>query len=233
MSDDYLLGHSEREWSRLAEQHALWGPGLLDRISDSGVGPGTRVLEVGCGSGELLAELVRLVTPTGVAAGFERDPAAASRAARIADVTVGDLANDGLGGPWDAIVARWVLSFVPDVPGALASIRAALRPGGTLVIQDYDHDGIGVWPRHPAIDVVIEAYREAYRRRGGDLWVGAHLPRMLVEAGFTMSGLHPEVVDGLLTDAQRSALSAAWTERAQAPGTVLFTPIQVTLVARA
>jgi phosphatidylethanolamine/phosphatidyl-N-methylethanolamine N-methyltransferase len=40
---------------------------------------------------------------------------------------------------FDAIVCANVLHLVPDLPGALAALRAVLRPGGKLVAPTYCH----------------------------------------------------------------------------------------------
>jgi SAM-dependent methyltransferase len=256
---DYFLGHHEREWDRLAAQHALWGPTFVAALREAGIGRGASVLEVGCGAGDLLADLAGLVGPDGRVAGLERDEAAAARArTRVpqAVITVGDLRTHALGGPWDAVVARWVLSFVPDWRAAAERMVAALRPGGLFAVQDYVHDGFLVWPRHPAIDRVIAAYRAAYADRGGDLWLGASLPGLLTARGL-VSSVRPEiragrpgehvwrwverflhehidtvVASGHLTEGERAAFERAWTLRLGQTDAILFTPTQVTVLAR-
>lgn len=257
MTRDYLLGHHDDEWARLAEQHTLWASELLDALRGAGIGPGSRVLEVGCGPGDLLMDLHTL---TGDAHGLELDPSAVARAgARLPGrVRHGDLLDAPLEGPWDAIVVRWVFSFLPDAHAAAARLASALAPGGVLVVQDYDHDGLRIHPGHPAIDRCIEAMRAHYRRAGGNLWVALDLPAAFVAAGLTLDGLHPMVrsglpnspvwmwverfllghVDevvaaGLLSPAEREAFLAAWTERRDDPTTLLMSPIQLIVVGRA
>ena len=257
-TDEYLLGHGEREWDRLREQHALWGPVLLDDLRTAGVGPGTRVLEVGCGAGDLLADLAEL---TGAAEGLERDPDAAAHAierlAGRADVRTADLLPDPLGGPFDAIVARWVLSFLGDPTLPVARMAEALAPGGLLAVHDYDHDGLGVYPPHPAIQRAIEAIRAKWRQMGGDLWVVTKLPAACHAAGleqvqvlphakaggplsavwrwvgrFLHEHIHTVVASGHLSKAECEAFFAAWVERASDPDSLLMSPLQVTVLAR-
>lgn len=43
-------------------------------------------------------------------------------------------------GEFDAVVAANVLHLVPDLPGALASLRRVLKPGGKLVVPTFCHD---------------------------------------------------------------------------------------------
>jgi SAM-dependent methyltransferase len=264
MSIDYLLGHDTREWSRLAEQHALWGPAFIAELQRLGLGSGSSILEMGCGAGDLLLDIANLVGPAGRAIGLERDPRAAARTrARLShhgDVETGDLfALDPqrLGGPFDAVIARWVLSFVPRVDLALERMLAAVRPGGLIIVQDYNHDGIGIWPRVPAIDRCIEAFRAAYAARGGDLWVATRLPGLLraleleaielaprVLAGlpdsavwrwverFLMEHLETVVAAGHLDRASANAFQLAWNDSRQRSDTVLFSPQVVTVTAR-
>lgn len=252
---DYLLGHTAREWDRLDEQHALWGPVLLDELRALGVGPEQSALEVGCGTGALLADLREL---TGHAVGLERDPASAERAAeRLGEqavVRVGDLMEAELGGPYDVVVARWVLSFLPDPQQVVARLAAAVRPGGRLVVQDYNHDGLDVWPQHFAIERVVAAIRSGYAARGGDLWVAAKLPGLFRAAGlrevrvtphvmagapgspvwgwverFVLEHLDTWVEGGQLRREEAVAFEQAWTEARADPATTLFSPMVVTV----
>ena len=133
---DYLLGHSDREWSRLAEQHHLWRDTLLEHLPDL---EGASVLEVGCGNGMLLADLAARVGPGGRCVGIERDPAAAAQArARVPTATLhqGDLRLLPLGGPHDVIVARWVLSFLPDPAEIIVRLAGALGLGVLFFVNN-------------------------------------------------------------------------------------------------
>ena len=258
---DYLLGHDDREWDRLREQHEVWGPALMAELERAGLARGHRVLEVGCGAGDLLADLADL---TGHARGLERDPAAAARARHVLEdravVDEGDLLFVELAPEhrWDAIVARWVLSFLPDPARVVARLAGALAPGGMLAIHDYNHDAMGIFPKHDAIDRVIDAYRSAFRDNGGDLWVSTRLPGAYRAAGlddievaahaksgqpgspvwrwverFLHEHLDTIVDSGHISAADRAAFEGAWADRAADPDAVLFTPLQVTVIGRA
>ena len=258
----YLLGHDATEQDRLFHQHVLWRGTLLPTLQEVGVRRGASVLEVGCGTGVLLADIAELVLPDGIAAGLERSPEAVATARAFvgdrATVIEGDLMSADLLGPWDVVVARWVLSFVSDASAAVARMAKALRPGGALVIQDYNHEGLGTWPVEPAIVRAIEAVRAAYRARGGDLFVANRVPGMMQAAGLHVEGMGPHVMasapgggafqwverffldhldnwvaDGHLAAEEANACRAAWDRLRARPDAVLYTPMVVTIVGRA
>ena len=52
-------------------------------------------------------------------------------------------------GPFDGVLAANSLHFVDRVVPVLTAIHAALRPGGTLVVVEYDADHGNPWVPHP------------------------------------------------------------------------------------
>ena len=103
---------------------------LVEAVAE--VGP-KRVLEVGCGWGELAewiaretaAEVVAVdLSPRMVELALERGVDA-----RLADVQLLPFAD----GEFDCVVAAWMLYHVPDLDRALSEIVRVLRPGGRFV----------------------------------------------------------------------------------------------------
>jgi SAM-dependent methyltransferase len=97
-----------------------------------------RVLDAGCGSGQLA---LGLAAHGAQVTGVDLSPEMIRRARLHADarglaVTWRIGPFDQLPEPlavYDAILARVVLHFVPDVPAALREFRRVLRPGGRLL----------------------------------------------------------------------------------------------------
>jgi SAM-dependent methyltransferase len=103
---------------------------LVDAVVAAGP---NRLLEVGCGWGEL-AEWIGRATGAEVVA-VDLSPRMVELArergvdARLGDVQ--DLEFDD--GEFDVVVAAWMLYHVPDLDRGLAEIARVLRPGGTFV----------------------------------------------------------------------------------------------------
>src|SRR5438067_437535 len=85
----YVLGHSTVEHERLARQARLLD-GCTERLlRAAGIVPGMKVLDVGCGIGDVSLLAARLVGPEGQVVGTDQDPSAVStarqRVARVGD----------------------------------------------------------------------------------------------------------------------------------------------------
>lgn len=263
MGQDYLLGHHEAEWRRLEDQHALWRECLLQDLLAAGLTDGSRVIDVGCGIGSLTADLEAIVGRSGRVIGLERDAEAAEvakeRFASNHRVTIlrGDLLNAAIPGTFDIVVCRWVLSFVPELDRAIERLAGLVAPGGALVVQDYDHDGVNLFPRVDGFAEVIEAFRAAYRDSGGDLWVATKLPRSYQAQGLTDIAIHPHskasgpgggawswvarflrehldevVASGHLDQAVAVRFTEALRTAESDPGAVLVTPMVMSVVGR-
>src|SRR5262249_53713132 len=148
--DDYVLGYSDHELARLSAQARLYAPFVLSFFRGAGIEADMRVLEVGCGGGDVSVLLAHLVGPTGEVVGVDRSAAAIEAASRraadlsahnmrflVADVTAVD-ATLAAEGPFDAAVGRSVLEFVPNPAGVLRSVAGLVRPDGVLAFQEAD-----------------------------------------------------------------------------------------------
>lgn len=104
--------------------------------------PGGRLLEIGCGSGEMLRSFANSGWQT---QGLDFDPAAvaASRAKGLR-VELGTL-EDQFYDParFDAVVMSHVIEHVHDPVGLLAECRRILKPGGTLALVTPNAGALG------------------------------------------------------------------------------------------
>jgi trans-aconitate 2-methyltransferase len=97
-----------------------------------------RAVDLGCGSGELTAELAERLAIgeiTGIDSSEAMLAAAATHRQPGVEFTRGDLARWTSGGDHDLVVANASLHWEPDHPGIVARWWAALAPGGQLAVQ--------------------------------------------------------------------------------------------------
>lgn len=157
-------------------------------LGEAGIGPGQRVLDAGCGPGNLARLVFARVGPTGGVVGIDRDEAwlAAAReqhAGRDAEFRRVDLAGelpDDLG-TFDALVARRVLMYLPDPVATLRRLVARVRPGGVVFVQEFVlFDEPTSFPLHDAVRGWMRRMLEA---EGASWTFGRSLPRLFVGAG--------------------------------------------------
>ena len=143
-SSEYALGYSEHEHRRLERQAARWRTSTEQFLREAGLQEGARVLDLGSGIGDVAMLVARIVGPSGEVVGVELDPKSAERArARAADAKIenlsfvaGDLSALGGMPPFDAVVGRFILQFLPDAAGALRRVSRLVKAGGVVAFQE-------------------------------------------------------------------------------------------------
>jgi SAM-dependent methyltransferase len=110
-----------------------------------GVRSGDRILDVGCGPGFYVTELLEAVGREGSVAGVDISAdmlaVAAKRAAGHGNVELHQADATSLPVPdasFERVVCVQVLEYVRDVPAALSEMHRALRPGGRMLVWDID-----------------------------------------------------------------------------------------------
>ena len=152
-SPRYILGHSADELDRLIEQARFLGDLTEHLLRLAGLARGMRVLDVGCGAGDVSFLAARLVGPEGTVLGIDKAPEAVGLArerARAAGLTnvdflVQDAAELSLGAPVDALIGRLVLMYFAEPAARVAPPVAQSAAGrrGRLPGAAGGGDGIG------------------------------------------------------------------------------------------
>jgi SAM-dependent methyltransferase len=151
----------------------------------AGVAVGQRILDVGCGPGALIAELVARVGPASVAAVDPSDPFVAAARERHPGVDVQRAAAEELphdDDAFDAALAQLVVHFMTDPVAGLREMARVTHAGGVVAACVWDHAGGGgplsaFWDAAHEIDSDIEDESELAGARAG------HLTQLFEAAG--------------------------------------------------
>ncbi len=182
---------------------------------------GARVLDVGCGTGEIVARLAARF-PQASFVGVDLEESHLERA-RVRCAAFGPrvrfqrgdaLALSFPAAEFDLVVCRHMLQAVPDARGAVAEMVRVTRPGGRLhlIAEDYGMlwchptalDSDGFWQRLPNL------YGAAI---GCDLHIGRKMYTVLAELGLREIAADYVVVDTLRVERETFArIWEAWRD---------------------
>jgi 2-polyprenyl-3-methyl-5-hydroxy-6-metoxy-1,4-benzoquinol methylase len=188
----YLLGHADAEVRRLLLQARLYDPYTEQALRLAGLQPGMRVLDVGCGPGDVSFVAARLVGPQGSVLGIdaadiiERARARAAEqgveSVRFEQTTVGDLVLDE---PVDAVIGRLILMHLPDPVATLRQLAGLVRPGGFIAFSEFDMTGARGVPDGQLWLAARDAIIETFTAMGLDPTFAATMPALFRQAGLS------------------------------------------------
>lgn len=208
------MGHSDEERQRLIEQALLHADSTRHLLVDAGIQSGMRVLDVGCGVGDVSMLAAALVGGGGTVIGVDLDPRALALARdRAAAAGIdqlefyeGDLRTLRFDQSFDALIGRFILMYLGDPVDALTNVLVSLRPGGIVAFQEYQIVFEGgqraSWPDVPLYEQQIEWARQTLVRLGVETQMGFKLlsvfrgaglptPKMQMQIALASSDDHP------------------------------------------
>jgi len=186
--EEYLLADQPSELDRLQLQSRVWEPSGRQLLSKIGSGSGSRALDVGCGALGWLRILAEWVGSSGQVLGTDIDESLLDAARSFletegvsnVELLVDDLFDSKLEPQsFDLVHARYLIAPLGRGAEQLASHRRLVRPGGSLVLEEWD---LGSWHFNPpahAAERLIGLLSEIFAALGGE--AGRGLPELLRE----------------------------------------------------
>ncbi len=192
----YVLGHTKDELARLASQAEIFKEPTKEVLSRSGVREGMRVLDIGCGVGDVAMIAAELVGPTGSVHAIDQSDAplniaqARALAAGHDWITFEQADVNGLqrSEAYDAIVGRFILMHLPDPVAALRNLIPNLVEGGAMAFLEMDISSAATTPDMELFDQCLDWIVRLYRRAGAEPNMGSKL-----YSTFRAVGLAPEL----------------------------------------
>jgi SAM-dependent methyltransferase len=185
--------------ARMDALAALFDPWTIRHLEAREVAPGWHCLEVGGGGGSIATWLCDQVGTSGRVVVTDID----TRFLEMLDrpnlvVLRHDIgADDPPPGTYDLVHARLVLEHLPGREQALARLVSVLKPGGWLVLEDFDSASLLPDPAHYPGEELLKAQQAVWRvmeARGLDRRYGRRCPAQL-----RAHGLEDVEAEGLLS----------------------------------
>lgn len=162
-------------------------------FSGVGLAPGMRVLDVGCGNGDLSRLAAGLVGPDGEVVAIDRNTEAMAAAclmdagprAALIRFEQADLAAELPDlGHFDAIIGRRVLMYLPDAAATLTRLSTFANPGTVVAFQEHARAGLPTGPGELALHRRLYDWLwDTVAAEGGDTGLGLRLVDLMRAEG--------------------------------------------------
>lgn len=206
----YILGHSEEEQQRLIAQSALYGSFTEKLLIQAGIGKGMRVLDIGCGVGDVSMLAARLVGPQGIVVGVDRETVAVSVARKRAAAlgwrnltfVAGDPKDLTFDRLFDALIGRFVLMYQADPRATVSSLREKVVSGGIVAFHELEFTDPPGLSENPTWHRCFTWWKQTAVRAGIEVHMGTKMYSTFTGAGlvgptlemFTPMGTGPDFV---------------------------------------
>jgi SAM-dependent methyltransferase len=195
----YVFASSSREAeTRFAALSTIYDRGTVRHLEDLGVGSGWHCLEIGGGSGTIAKWLADRVGSTGHVLTTDLDTRFLEplKGPNLA-VCRHNIGTDPLPeSAFDLIHTRLVLIHVPERDAALAQIISSLKPGGWLLMEEYDSCSMLPDPVANPAETVLETHLAMLRLledNGVNRRYGRLLPGLLRARGLSSVGTEAQL----------------------------------------
>jgi ubiquinone/menaquinone biosynthesis C-methylase UbiE len=198
----YILSHSQQELRRLRLQADILKPITTRLLREAGLAQGMRVVDLGCGPGDVSLLAAEIVGPTGLVTGIDRSPSAIDtarmrvKAAGLANINFveADAAVATGTGTFDLAVGRYVLLHQSDPAAFVRAATTHVRRGGAVAFHEVVAVG-GLWsfPTVPLWQQVTDLLVEAFRSAQQHPEAGAHMIKHFHDAGLPQPSLFSEI----------------------------------------
>jgi SAM-dependent methyltransferase len=189
---EYALASGAAAVDRLLILHKIYGPAGRRLLLQAGLKPGMHVADFGCGVGAVTRMLAEMVGPKGSVTGIDssaeqiEQAVSACRLAGRSNVLFGTADACATGLPrnsFDLVYCRFLLLHLPDPAACLREMRAVLKPGGIIVIEDGDLASATSVP-HTALDAFADLFTRLAPSRGVNYSIATDLFHLVRDAGF-------------------------------------------------
>ena len=188
--ENYLLINQPSELDRLRLQSLVWEPSGRQLLSKLGGGSGRRALDVGCGALGWLRILSDWVGSSGQVVGTDIDESMLNVARSFlekeeitnVELVLDDLFDSSLEPEsFDLVHARYEIAPLGRGREQVAAHRRLVKPGGSLILEEWDVASWHFNPPAPAAERLIRLISKIFGGLGGE--AGRELPQLLREIG--------------------------------------------------
>ena len=201
---DYVLGHSQTEIQRLISQAAILRPVTERLLRAVNIGPGMRVLDLGCGAGDVSMLAAEFVGPTGLVVGIDRNREVLTLAAerahaagfgqiRFEQASVESFSSQQA---FDLVIGRYILVHQSDPVGFLRTAAGLVSPGGSIAFHEIRMQRFDSRPSVPLWQVTGDFILTAVQSALPHNDVGDRLMESFSEAGLPQPDLFCETLVG-------------------------------------
>jgi ubiquinone/menaquinone biosynthesis C-methylase UbiE len=201
----YALGHSPAEVERLKNQGDMLRPITERLLRSAGIDAGMRVLDLGCGAGDVSMLAAELVASPGFVVGIDRSQEVLNVARKRAQeaglrqisfvrASVEEFSADE---PFDLVIGRYILVHQAEPVALLRKAARLVRPGGALAFHEVRMGSITKsFPHVPLWDLTTNLVRIALRSSVSNYDGADRLAKHFFEAGLPFPNLFSEELVG-------------------------------------
>lgn len=200
----YVMGRSPSETRRLQAQEKIFGGYTEQFLQMAGVRSGMRILDIGCGAGDVTMTAARIVGESGSVTGVDADAGVlavarqrvAAAGMRNVSFTQATLPDVPVETGFDAVIGRFVLVHMDDPAAVLRAVSRFAVPGGVVAFQDLNITRMRAVPQLPLVTASTEWICAGLRAGGRNPDLGAELFSVFRWAGLAVPEMNVAVPAG-------------------------------------